>query len=327
MRARLSLVAPVLLVSALALAGCATNGGDSTATPTPTQSSAEGTETPAVDPTTDLCGAAYPSGPAIEAVTVDADITKEPTVTFTAPLEVTGVERALTVEGAGEELVYGQLVEVAQTIFNAESGEKIADAGWTSDPMLQSIVSETGMAQAISCAPVGSRVAVTTPASADRPAYIWVFDIQSIVPTTAWGTDQPAVDGMPTVTLAEDGTPTVTVPKGDAPTEVKLATLKKGDGEIVKSGDTVTVQYMGIKWSDGTEFDSSWSRGAVPSSFPTTGVVQGFKQALEGYEVGSQVLVVVPPAAGYGASAGHELEKETLIFVVDILATTTASAQ
>ena len=325
MRARLSLIAPALLISALALAGCST--GSATPTPTPTATSATGNEAPAVDPTTDLCGAAYESGPSIEAVTVDPDTTKEPTLTFTAPLEVAGIERTVTVEGDGEELKYGQLVDVAQTIFDASTGEKVADAGWTSDPVLTSIVAETGMAQAISCAPVGSRVAVTTPASTDRPAYIWIFDIKGITPNVAWGEQQPAVEGMPTVTLAEDGTPTVTIPKGDAPTEVKLATLRQGDGRVVKSGDTVTVQYMGIKWSDGTEFDSSWSRGAVPSSFPTTGVVEGFKQALEGYEVGSQVLVVVPPAAGYGAQAGHELEKETLVFVVDILATSTPAAQ
>lgn len=325
MRARLSLIAPALLISALALAGCST--GNATPSATPTQTSAESGESTGIDPTTDLCGAAYASGAAIEAVTVDPDTTKEPTVTFTAPLEVTDIERTVTVEGDGAKIEYGQLVDVAQTIFNAETGEKVAEAGWSTDPVLTSIVSETGMAQAISCATVGSRIAVTTPGSTDRPAYIWVFDIQGITPSTAWGEDQPAVDGMPTVTLAEDGTPTVTVPEGEAPTEVKLATLKKGDGEVVQSGDTVTVQYLGIKWSDGTEFDSSWSRGAVPSSFPTTGVVEGFKQALEGYEVGSQVLVVVPPAAGYGASAGHELEKETLIFVVDILATSAAATQ
>ncbi|MBV0895292.1 FKBP-type peptidyl-prolyl cis-trans isomerase [Microbacterium sp. NC79] len=324
MRARLSLIAPTLLISALALAGCSSSGGNPT--PTPTETSAGG-ESTAVDPATDLCGAAYESGPAIEAVTVDTDISKEPTVTFTAPLEVADIERVVTVEGDGEQIKYGQLVDVAQTIFDASTGEKIAEAGWTSDPILQSIVAETGMAQAISCATVGSRIAVTTPASTDRPAYIWIFDIQGITPTTAWGEAQPAVEGMPIVTLAEDGTPTVTVPEGDAPTEVKLATLKEGDGDVVAPGDTVTVQYMGVKWSDGTEFDSSWSRGAVPTSFPTTGVVEGFKQALEGYKVGSQVLVVVPPAAGYGANPDHELAKETLIFVVDILATATPSAQ
>ncbi|MFJ2505792.1 FKBP-type peptidyl-prolyl cis-trans isomerase [Microbacterium sp. NPDC087592] len=51
-------------------------------------------------------------------------------------------------------------------------------------------------------------------------------------------------------------------------------------------------------------------------------MVAGFQKALEGQKVGSQVVVVMPPSDGYGASEGHELQKESLVFVVDILATT-----
>ena len=82
------------------------------------------------------------------------------------------------------------------------------------------------------------------------------------------------------------------------------------------------MQYTGVKWSDGTVFDSSWENGA-PASFQTTGVVDGFRQALEGQTVGSQVLVVIPPALGLrrGRLVEHELAGETLVFVVDILGT------
>ena len=86
----------------------------------------------------------------------------------------------------------------------------------------------------------------------------------------------------------------------------------------IQPGDTAFVQYTGVKWSDGSVFDSSWDRGQ-PAAFPTNGVVAGFQQALEGQQVGSQVLVVIPPAAGYGAQEGSELQNETLVFVVDIL--------
>jgi len=80
------------------------------------------------------------------------------------------------------------------------------------------------------------------------------------------------------------------------------------------------VQYTGVKWSDGTVFDSSWEAGA-PTSFQTTGVVDGFRQALEGQTVGSQVVVVIPPAFGYGEGEINDadLKGETLVFVVDIL--------
>ncbi|MGO7983706.1 hypothetical protein ACC691_38340, partial [Rhizobium johnstonii] len=62
---------------------------------------------------------------------------------------------------------------------------------------------------------------------------VFVIDIKSIVPTKAWGAEQPAPKGLPTVKLAKDGKPTVTLPKGDAPTEFQVGVLKKGDGAVV----------------------------------------------------------------------------------------------
>ncbi|WP_262000771.1 FKBP-type peptidyl-prolyl cis-trans isomerase [Microbacterium sp. Mcb102] len=59
------------------------------------------------------------------------------------------------------------------------------------------------------------------------------------------------------------------------------------------------------------------------ATFEDKGCVRlGFQKALEGQKVGSQVVVVMPPSDGYGASEGHELQKESLVFVVDILADT-----
>jgi peptidylprolyl isomerase len=165
------------------------------------------------------------------------------------------------------------------------------------------------------------------PPSDPNAGEVYVFDFLDVVPNAAWGEPQESVDGMPTVTLDEDGAPTIELPDGDAPTAVELETLKKGDGATVAPGDTVLVQYTGVTWSDGSVFDSSWEAG-TPASFQTTGVVDGFRQALEGQTVGSQVLVVIPPAAGYGeeGSSDHELAGETLVFVVDILGTQHAVA-
>ena len=113
-----------------------------------------------------------------------------------------------------------------------------------------------------------------------------------------------------------------TLPDQDftAPDTTQLAVLKKGDGPTVNPGDQVFVQYMGVL-PDGTEFDSSWSRGE-PSAFQTTGVVQGFQKALEGQTVGSQVIAVIPASEGYGDQAQGEIPANSpLIFVVDILGT------
>ncbi len=56
---------------------------------------------------------------------------------------------------------------------------------------------------------------------------------------------------------------------------------------------------------------------------PLSGVVAGWTQGLSGQTVGSQVLLVIPPALGYGEKSDtntNELAGETLVFVVDILA-------
>jgi peptidylprolyl isomerase len=161
------------------------------------------------------------------------------------------------------------------------------------------------------------------PAAETTPAVVYVIDVLSVVPIAAWGEDQPLVEGSPAVELAENGAPTITIPEDDAPTETQVDVLKEGDGTTVQSGDTVLVQYTGVKWSDGSVFDSTWEKGGVPTQFATTAVVPGFQKALEGQTVGSQVLVVMTPADGYGeaGSSDHELAGETLVFVVDILGT------
>lgn len=308
----LAALSTVALATVL-LAGCA-GGGTGSGTPSPT-------DTPAAD----LCGAAAPTGPTAEAITVTGEVGSPAEVEFAAPLEILSSERVVTVEGDGDPITNGDLVSYAVTIFDASTGEAVQSEGYESTILPVPVTVGSGADAFFGCATPGSRIVMALAGSETSPAAVWVLDVLGTTPTAAWGEDQPAVDGMPTVELGEDGAPTITLPEGDAPTEVELAVLKQGDGPVVESGDQVMVQYTGVKWSDGTVFDSSWESGA-PASFATTGVVAGFQQALEGQTVGSQVLVVIPPAAGYGASEGHELQNETIVFVVDILAAQHAPA-
>jgi peptidylprolyl isomerase len=123
--------------------------------------------------------------------------------------------------------------------------------------------------------------------------------------------------------FAENGQPTVTIPDAAPPAELKVATVITGDGAEVQAGDSVTVQYQGVNWTTGEVFDESW--GSAPATFSTDGVIQGFGDAMVGQTVGSRVVVIIPPALGYGpqggnASAGIGAE-DTLVFVIDILAT------
>jgi len=295
-------------LSAVLLAGCSSGSPD-------------GSASPSGSPAADLCDAAAPSGAASEAVTVEGAVGEESTATFTAPLEITELQTTVIEEGSGDPTEAGQLVQYALTAFNADTGEMLGSIGYTENPVLPAQISpDNPIGQVLGCASPGTRVVAAFPPSDPNAGEVYVFDLLAVVPNAAWGEPQEPVDGLPTVTLAKDGAPTIELPGGDAPTEVEMATLKKGDGAVVASGDTVLVQYTGVKWSDGSVFDSSWENGA-PTTFQTTGVVVGFGQALEGQTVGSQVVVVIPPEFGYGAegSSDHELAGETLVFVVDIL--------
>jgi peptidylprolyl isomerase len=301
--ATLSLVA----AAAVVLAGCSGSSAPE-ASPTGTPS--------------DLCSAAAPSGAASDSVTVDGEFGANATVSFDAPLEVSEVESTVVTEGSGDAVEPGDYVSYALTAFDASTGDQLGTLGYGDGDLLpQQISPDSVLGQFFGCAPVGTRVASVLPSQdGSSPAMVYVVDLLGVTPLAAWGEEQAPVEGFPTVELDDAGAPTITIPDAEAPTEVQLETLKLGDGPQVQPGDTVLVQYRGVKWSDGEEFDSSWSRD-MPASFETTGVVDGFRQALEGQTVGSQVVVVIPPAAGYGASEGHELQNETLVFVVDILGT------
>jgi hypothetical protein len=296
-------------LSALLLAGCSAAAPDSEPTPTETGAAAA-----------DLCDSAAPSGSVSDGIVVTGEPGSAATAEFSSPLDITSAERTVVVEGEGDPIESGDLVQYGATIFDAETGAVVESGGYDAAILPVQVSVGVGADQFFGCATEGSRIVMALPASEQAAASVWVLDVLGITPDAAWGEPQEPVDGMPTVELAEDGEPTITIPDAEAPTEVQVETLKTGDGAVVQPGDTVLVHYTGVKWSDGTVFDSSWEAGA-PTSFSTTGVVEGFKQALEGQTVGSQVLVVVPPAFGYGASEGHELQDETLVFVVDILGT------
>ncbi|MBY0690093.1 FKBP-type peptidyl-prolyl cis-trans isomerase [Microbacterium marinilacus] len=309
MRLRPAVVLSALAVTALALAGCS---GDETPESTPSASGEA----------TDLCSLALPSGAAAEAVTVEGEAGETPTIALDGELDITTPERVVVSEGDGEQLELGQNVDYALTVFDATTGEQLESVGYD-DPILpEPLSTDSGAGQLFGCATVGSRIVATVPGSDSAAATVYVIDLLgNDTPTAARGDAEEPVDGQPTVELAESGEPTITLPDADAPTETEVTTLKTGDGDVVESGDFVLVQYAGVKWSDGSVFDSSWAAGAA-APMSTTGVVAGFQKALEGQTVGSQVLVTMPPADGYGEGEinDQDLTGETLTFVVDILA-------
>ena len=103
------------------------------------------------------------------------------------------------------------------------------------------------------------------------------------------------------------------------PDGLQYKVLTEGNGPKPTTNDTVTVNYRGTLIS-GKEFDSSYKRGQ-PATFPVTGVIKGWTEALQLMPVGSKWQLFIPPDLAYGdRGAGADIGPgETLIFEVELL--------
>jgi peptidylprolyl isomerase len=114
------------------------------------------------------------------------------------------------------------------------------------------------------------------------------------------------------------------VPKGSGspPQQMKVETLIEGGGPEIKSGQQATVQYVGVTFKDGKEFDTSWGKGKQPFQF-TIGsgqVIPGWDQGVLGMKVGERRRLTIPPDLAYGAQGSPPKigPNETLIFDIDL---------
>jgi peptidylprolyl isomerase len=116
--------------------------------------------------------------------------------------------------------------------------------------------------------------------------------------------------------------PQIEKPEGDIPFELGIDDLVVGEGEEATKGSKVSVNYVGVAFSTGEEFDASWNHGQ-PFRF-TLGkgqVIPGWDQGVAGMRVGGRRKLTIPSAMAYGARGAGGVIKpnEPLVFVVDLL--------
>jgi peptidylprolyl isomerase len=158
-----------------------------------------------------------------------------------------------------------------------------------------------------SAAPTPAPSAATDPGASD-PA-------PAAAPATVPGV--PALTGTPTDVTRQSQAKAGT---GQPPTKLVTQDIVVGKGTPATLSNTVDVRYSGTLYSDGSLFDSSWSRGNDPVSFPLDGVVPGFAQGIAGMRPGGRRVIVIPPALGYGANTQGPIPGgSTLVFVVDLV--------
>ena len=116
--------------------------------------------------------------------------------------------------------------------------------------------------------------------------------------------------------------PEIDPPEGPPPTELQIVDQVIGEGAEAKAGDVVDVHYVGVAYSTGEEFDSSFGRGQ-PLAFKlgVGQVIQGWDQGVQGMKVGGRRKLVIPARLAYGdRGAGGVIQPgETLIFVCDLV--------
>ena len=116
--------------------------------------------------------------------------------------------------------------------------------------------------------------------------------------------------------------PVVAVPKGAAPQGLVTKDLITGGGPAAKPGSTVTVNYVGVLYKGGKEFDASWNRNQTFTTPLSNGsVIAGWVKGIPGMKVGGRRELVIPASLAYGASgSGSTIPPNSpLVFVVDLL--------
>ncbi len=131
-------------------------------------------------------------------------------------------------------------------------------------------------------------------------------------------------DDVDVGTISKDTSkkPEIAKPKGDPPPALVQRDIVVGKGPAAKPGDLLSMQYVGVSFSTGKQFDASWDRGGDPFQFPIGAgqVIQGWDQGIVGMKAGGRRLLVIPPDQGYGEAGSPPdiLPNETLVFVVDL---------
>lgn len=116
--------------------------------------------------------------------------------------------------------------------------------------------------------------------------------------------------------------PVIEVPSDPAPTELVSEDIVDGDGDAAAAGDQLTVQYVGVDYETGEQFDASWDNGQ-PFEFQLAsgGVIKGWDEGIVGMKVGGRRELTIPPDLAYGPQGSPPAigPDATLVFVIDLI--------
>ncbi|MFD5820800.1 FKBP-type peptidyl-prolyl cis-trans isomerase [Nesterenkonia xinjiangensis] len=290
-----------------------------------------------------------------------------PEVLISNPVESDEESSLILSQGDGDELDPEQILHVSSATVDPASGAVQQENFSEDTPSLLFLPMIQEQSEFIydslvdTGATVGSDIALYEPGSAETGGAdsLVILRIDDQVPAHATGEEQEQSGDLPEITSEVGEAPTLPAApdEEEAPEETESEVLIAGEGAEIGATDQVVVRYTGWTWSDGEVFDSAWpgvtppdseqaaedgttedeeaeddgeddeAASVPPASFPLDNLVDGWAEGLEGKHVGDRVLLVIPPESGYGEAEGHDLQDETLIFVVDLIASAPAPEQ
>lgn len=262
-----------------------------------------------------------------------------PTVTIaTKPVSVSATTVKVLKDGTGAASTGTSRVSIVEALYHGGTG-KLLDSSYGKPPqsfVLSSTSTIPGLNIALDGVKAGSRILFAIPPAdafgsqgntsagiGPTDNLVVVADVVSVGNplTQAQGAAVAPKAGLPAVAFDAAKGPTITVPKTAPSKTLVVQPLVQGTGATVATGQSVTVHYTGVTYSTGQVFDSSWTK-KTPFTFTIGGgqVIKGWDTGLVGQKVGSRVLLVIPPADGYGDKAqGSIPANSTLVFAIDIL--------
>lgn len=283
------------------------------------------------------CGS---SAPVLDDISVKGG--KSPSVSVDKNFKATKTATRVVKKGDGGKVTEGDAVTLDYVAVNGRTGKTFDSSFKTGTPLTTTLKSGSvlaGFVKGLKGQRVGSRLLIAIPpkdgfGAANKQlglkatdTMVFLMDVvkSAQVPKAAKGKAEKLPASLPKLTLDAKNHPAKFVKTSKtAAKATKMSThvAIQGTGPAVKSGQSLTIQYVGQNYPAGEVFDESWSKQAATFQIGAGSLIKCWDKSLVGQKVGSRVVLVCPANVAYGKQGSGDKIKPgaTLIFAVDLLA-------